>query len=199
MPNASLLRKIWLKKDEVPILVIRRSFYNWFWPLSFSAAIIAGDFFLMYYLWQFGWAGLLAFSLFLLLAAFLLARTLFERHYTCWILTNLRLIDMYQSGFFRRETAEAIYNKLKDVRAGKSGILPSLFNLGDIRVSLEGSRVTLLLAGVRGYERAVSEIILQQENYQKNLTDDKESRAQYVLARIKNKIGAEAFRNLLGD
>jgi hypothetical protein len=56
----------------------------------------------------------------------------------------------------------------------------------------------LLLSNV-GHERAVSEIILQQENYQHNLSDNKERRAQYLLMKIKNKIGSATFNKLLGD
>ena len=195
MLNSILLDKIWLKKEEVPILVIRRSSLNWLWPYFIGGLLLASAFFLMAYLWRYGWAGLLLFVLMILLAAYILARALYERYYTCWVLTNLRLIDLYQRGFLRRENSEAIYDKLKDIHGAKSG----LFGLGDISVALDNSRVKLLLKGVRGYERAVSEIILQQENYEKNLSDEKEGRAQYQLLKIKNKIGAAAFNRLLGD
>lgn len=199
MLNTVLLKKIWLKKEEVPILVIRSSLLNWFWPLVFSAALLVGAFFLMYFLWQYDWWGVLVFALMVFSAAVIFCRALYEHYFTCWVLTNLRLIDLYQRGFFRRETSEAIYNKLKDIFAKKSGLVSSLFNLGDLHVSLSDSRVMLALAGVRGHERAVSEIILQQENYQKNLSDAKERKAQYLLMKIKNKLGNKAFNNLLGD
>ncbi|MFA6526131.1 MAG: PH domain-containing protein [Candidatus Buchananbacteria bacterium] len=198
MLNVALLKKIWLKKEEVPILVIRGSLLNRFWPFFFSVLLLFAAFFFMYYLWQYGSWGLSAFSLAVVFAVLLFCRALYEHYYTCWVLTNLRLIDMYQHGFFRRETSEAVYDKLRDINSKKSGIIAGVFNLGDISVSLAGSRVKLLLSNVRGHERAVSEIILQQENYQNNLSDSKERRAQYMLMRIKSKIGSAAFNKLLG-
>lgn len=199
MLNTALLKKIWLKKEEVPILVIRSSLLNWFGPLFFSALLFFGAFFFMYYLLQYGVWGLLVFSLSVIFAVFIFCRALYEYYYTCWVLTNLRLIDMFQHGFFRRETSEAIYNKLRDIYSKKAGIISGLFNMGDISVSLVDSRVKLLLSNVRGHERAVSEIILQQENYQNNLADATERKARYMLIKIKNKLGDAAFNKLLGD
>lgn len=199
MLNVALLKKIWLKKEEVPILVIRSSLVNWFWPFCFSAALLFGAFFFMYYLWQYGLWGLLIFSLAVIIAVLIFCRAFYEYYYTCWVLTNLRLIDLYQHGFFRRETSEAMYDKLKDIYSKKSGIISGIFNLGDICVSLADSRVKLLLSSVRGHERAVSEIILQQENYRNNLSDNNERKAHYLLMKIKNKIGPAAFNKLLGD
>lgn len=199
MLNIALLKKIWLKKEEVPILVIRSSLLNWFWPFFFSALLLFGAFFFMYYLWQYGIWGLLIFSLAVICAIFIFCRALYEYYYTCWVLTNLRLIDTYQRGFFRRETSEAMYDKLKDIFSKKTGLISGILNLGDIYVSLADSRVKLLISNVRGYERAVSEIILQQENYQNNLSDNKERKAQYLLMKIKNKIGSAALNKLLGD
>lgn len=172
MLNSALLKKVWLKQGEMPILVIRSSLLNWFWPIIFSGLLICLAFFSMYYLWQYGQWGFIAFAGAVLIAMIIFCRALYERYYTCWVLTNLRLIDLYQRGFFRRETSEAIYNKLKDVYADKHGLIASLFNLGDIHVSLIDSRVKLILRGISGHERAVSEIILQQENYQRNLLRD---------------------------
>jgi len=199
MLNVVLLKKIWLKKEEVPILVIRSSFLHWFWPSLISGALLFGAFFLMYYLWQYGQWGVALFAAMIVAAAFIFCRVLYEYYFTCWVLTNLRLIDLYQRGFLRREISEAVYNKIKDVYAKKSGLISGLFGLGDIFVSLEDSRVKLGIGKVRGYGRAISEILLQQENYQKNLFDEKERRAQYMLLKIKNKIGREAFNELLGD
>lgn len=199
MLNVALLKKIWLKRDEVPVLVIRRSALNWFWQFFLVGALLCCAFFLMPYLWLYGWIGICAFAMAVAAALFILFRSLYERYFTCWILTNLRLIDIYQHGFLRREISEAIYDRLEDVSAAKSGLLDSIFNLGDISVALFDSRVKLLLRGVYGHERAVSEILLQQENYQKTRSDIKDRQARRMLQKIKNKIGAAAFERLLGD
>jgi len=199
MLNIVLIKKIWLKKDELPILVIRSSLINWFWSWLFGGLILIAAFFLMYYLWQQRIWGIPVFILMILISLFIVSRAYFEYYYTCWILTNLRLVDFYQQGFFHRETSEVIYDKIMEAYSKREGIIGGLFNLGDIYVGISGSKAKLKLKRVRGYDRAVAEIILQQENYQSNLLDEKEKRAQFLLLKIKNKIGSKVFNDLIGS
>ncbi|MFA5020637.1 MAG: PH domain-containing protein [Patescibacteria group bacterium] len=195
MLNQTLIKRVWLKKDEVPILVIRSSMANWLAQYLLSLVLLAVVFFLMYYFWQYGVWGLAAFAVVIIFSSIIIIRACYEHYFTGWVLTNLRLIDLYQRGFLRRELTEVVYNKIKDVHAEKHGWL----GLGDIFVTLVDSRVRLGLEGVRGFDRAVSEIVLQQENYQKNLLNEKEQRAQYLLAKLKKRLGEAEFYRLLGD
>ena len=198
MFNTLLLKKIWLKKEEAPILVMRRSALAWFWSWLITALAWGSAFFLMPLLWRYGSWGLGLFTLLVLIGLIAVLRAGWEYYFTCWALTNIRLIDIYQQGFFHRETTEVLYSRIKEAYASKSGVLNGLAGLGDLYISRDDSKAKLKLPQVRGYERAVSEIILQQENYQRNLSDDKERQARYLLLKIKNKLGPAGFDRLIG-
>ncbi len=198
MINSFLTKKLWLKQEEIPIVVIRTSFLNW-WPSWLLGGIfLLASFFLMFYLWQQNVWGPLVFGALIIVALILLLRAYWQHYFTAWILTNLRLVDFYQQGFFHQETSEVIYDKILEVYSRKEGVMSGLFNLGDVYVEISGSKAKLKLKRVRSYDRAVAEILLQQEDYQKNLLNEHERRAQYLLLKIKQKIGEKAFNNLIG-
>ena len=200
MLNNLILKKIWLKGDELPVLVIRCSLINWFWSWLIAFVLIVGACFSMYYLFQrFGQRGLIIVGVIIVLAVVVFFRAYCEYYFTAWILTNIRLVDLYQKGFFQREMSELVYNRIKEVYGKKAGVAAGLFNLGDIYLTPVASRAKFKLGLVRGYEWAIAEIILQQENYERNLHDDKESRAQYLLLKIKKKLGADEFNRLISD
>lgn len=199
MVNKRLLKKIWLKNNELPLAVIRSSWlsYFWGWFLGFFLIILAV--FLMYFLLlELAWLGLVIFSVLILIGLIIILRTYWSWYFTGWIITDLRLIDIYQSGFLGRETSEVIYSQLKEIYAKSSGFL-SILGLGDLYLKVGSEKVKFKLASVRGYERAVSEITLQQENYQKNLLDSKESEAVRLLDKIRKKMGKTAFEQLIAD
>ena len=198
MVNVFLIRKVWLKHEEIPILVIRSSALNWLWSWSIGGLFLLSAFFLMYFLWQQHLWGIIIFFALIAIALIIFARAYFEYYFTGWVLTNLRLVDFYQRGFLRHETSEVIYDKIQEVYSRKEGLFGGLFNLGDIYVSIVGSKAKLKLNKVSGYDRAVAEILLQQESYQKNLLDERERKAQFLLLKIKKKIGEKAFNNLIG-
>jgi hypothetical protein len=108
------------------------------------------------------------------------------------------LIDIYQKGFFGRETSEIIYNQIREVHSKSSG-LSGILGMGDLYLKLESDKVKFKLSRVRGVDRAVSEILLQQENYQKNLIDIKENEALRLLDKLKRKLGKEVFDKLIAD
>jgi hypothetical protein len=199
MINKRLLKKIWLKHDELPLAVIRSSWLSrfWSWFLGFFLIILAV--FLMYFLLlELAWLGLTIFSVLVVIGLFIIFRTYWSWYFTGWILTDLRLIDIYQQGFLGRETSEVIYSQLKEIYAKSSGFL-SILGLGDLYLKVGSEKVKFKLGAVRGYDRAISEISLQQENYQKNLLDSKESEAVRLLDKIRKKIGKTAFEELIAD
>ena len=56
-----------------------------------------------------------------------------------WILTNKRVIDVEQRGFFRREVASFRLERLQDVTTEVHGIIATFFNFGDVHVQTAGT------------------------------------------------------------
>jgi uncharacterized membrane protein YdbT with pleckstrin-like domain len=58
-----------------------------------------------------------------------------------WTLTNKRIIDVEQQGYFSRTVGSFRIEKIQDVTIAMQGILQSLLNFGDIRVETAGGDI----------------------------------------------------------
>jgi hypothetical protein len=64
----------------------------------------------------------------------------FTRHYlNAWILTNQRIVDIKQHGYFKREVSSLFLTRIQDVTTDVEGVLPSLLGIGDITVQSAGA------------------------------------------------------------
>ena len=55
-----------------------------------------------------------------------------------WIVTNRRIIDIQQKGFFARVVAEQKLFRVQDVTSEVKGILPSIFKYGNVHIQTAG-------------------------------------------------------------
>jgi uncharacterized membrane protein YdbT with pleckstrin-like domain len=55
-----------------------------------------------------------------------------------WIITNERIIDVKQEGFFSRIISEQRLYRVQDVTSEIEGILPTIFNYGDVHIQTAG-------------------------------------------------------------
>lgn len=63
----------------------------------------------------------------------------FTRHFlNVWVLTNQRIVDIKQHGYFNREVSSLFLSRVQDVTTNVKGILPSLLSIGDITVQSAG-------------------------------------------------------------
>lgn len=51
-----------------------------------------------------------------------------------WIITNSRIIDIEQKGFFNREVSSFPLDKIQDITYTVAGIVPTWLHFGDIRI-----------------------------------------------------------------
>ena len=64
----------------------------------------------------------------------------FTRYFlNAWVLTNERIVDIKQRGYFSREVSSVLLNRVQDVTTDVRGVLPSLLNIGDINVQSAGA------------------------------------------------------------
>lgn len=56
-----------------------------------------------------------------------------------WMVTNMRIINSVQRGFFNRNIAELSLDKIQDVSVLVEGAIPTFLHFGDIRVQTAGS------------------------------------------------------------
>ncbi len=57
-----------------------------------------------------------------------------------WIITNERIIDIKQEGFFSRVISEQRLNRIQDVTSEVTGIMPTILHYGDVFVQTAGTQ-----------------------------------------------------------
>jgi hypothetical protein len=62
--------------------------------------------------------------------------------------TNERIVDITQNGFFRRDIAELHLHQVQDVSANEDGMLPTFFHYGDITIQTAGERENFIFKSV---------------------------------------------------
>ncbi len=82
-------------------------------------------------------ATLSAFYYLLLWYAFFYSLTMYTLD--SWIVTNMRIINSVQTGFFNRQISELALDKIQDVSFKTKGALATFINFGDINVQTAGS------------------------------------------------------------
>lgn len=76
-----------------------------------------------------------------------------------WIITNHRLIDIEQKGFFNRNVANVRLDFIQDVAYEVNGMIASLLNFGTIEIQTAGETRHFVLQGVSHPERLRDTII----------------------------------------
>ena len=57
-----------------------------------------------------------------------------------WIITNERIIDVQQKGFFSRTISEQRLYRIQDVTSEVHGFFPTIFKFGDVHIQTAGSK-----------------------------------------------------------
>lgn len=69
-------------------------------------------------------------------------------HLDTWILTNKRIIDVEQKGFFRREVSIFRMDRVQDITIEVNGLLASLLNFGNVHVQTAGIGQEFVIRGI---------------------------------------------------
>lgn len=85
----------------------------------------------------------------------------FTRYFlNVWVLTNERIVDIKQHGYFNREVSSLFLSRIQDVTTNVNGVLPSLLNIGTIKVQTAGEDVEFIMNGIPRPEQ-MRDIILR--------------------------------------
>jgi hypothetical protein len=77
--------------------------------------------------------------------------------------TNKRIIDIDQKGFFSRNIASIRLDDVQDVTIDTVGLIPTLLKFGTIKIQSSGAQNEFVIKGVR-YPQQLKEIILHTQN-----------------------------------
>ncbi|MHB8913923.1 MAG: PH domain-containing protein [Minisyncoccota bacterium] len=85
----------------------------------------------------------------------------FTRYFlNLWVLTNQRIVDIKQRGYFDREVSSLFLSRVQDVTTGVVGVLSSLLSIGSISVQSAGAVDEFHMRGIPRPEQ-MRDIILK--------------------------------------
>jgi uncharacterized membrane protein YdbT with pleckstrin-like domain len=80
-----------------------------------------------------------------------------------WVVTDHRILDNEQHGFFNRTLAEMGLMKLQDISVSVSGFIPTLLDYGDVEIQTAGTIPKFVLKQVL-HPNKVRELIIEAHN-----------------------------------
>ncbi len=163
-----------LLENEKVILVIRRYGLTYFWHGLLVFILIIAPFFFMFWLFSRGWWGITLFSASLALALLILVRVIYFWHRNAFVITNKKVIDIYQVGSLEKTVTEVHLDKIHNVSYKIKGLFPTILRYGKVRIQTVGGEVDLEFNRVKNPAKAQAIIsaVLQNHQQQQNEPDE---------------------------
>ncbi len=157
-----------MKQGERVLRVARNYWLTYLpkWFVAFFFVLLA--FFLMYPLLQRGTWGIALFSVLNVIGVWVAVHTLVRQYWNAFIITNMRVVDIDQRGFFNRLVSEASFDKIQDISYSVRGVLGTVFNFGNVQLRTAGSSSTLDLMRVhdpKSLHHLIAEAIAKQRTH----------------------------------
>jgi uncharacterized membrane protein YdbT with pleckstrin-like domain len=153
------------EKGEQVIFLLRRHPFVAFLPVSAAAtmALIPILGFLIFYSYIVR-SGYFSFFLFLMSLYYMLLWVIAFYHLTMYtlntvIVTDKRIIDRDQLGFFDRKVSELHVYRIQDVTVSTKGILPTMLGYGDVMVQTAGIEQSFVFHEMPNPEEIKTEIM----------------------------------------
>jgi len=159
-----------LKGEEI-IKVVRRDVFILFKRVLLFTALIILPAVLFYFfvtniypnalqneiVWPLVILGVSAYYLFIWLFFFF---SFIDYYLDVWIITDERIIDVLQKGFFSRTISEHRLFRVQDVTSEVHGILPTIFKYGDVYIQTAGAKQRFLFHEVP-YPEEIRRLIIK--------------------------------------
>lgn len=115
------------------------------------------------------------FGLFLIIVGIVITYAAYE--WATWygdvyVLTNYRIVDVDQTGFFDRKFAEASISRIQDVSYRIQGIWQTFFDFGNVTVQTAGSLDNICFEEIGDPAEQTKYILKEQEKYLENSKDE---------------------------
>ena len=82
-----------------------------------------------------------------------------------WVVTDKRIVDIEQRGFFSREVSSFRLERLQDVTTDIHGIIPTLLNFGDVHVQTAGEDRDFIIKGAPNPKQLKELILTESDKY----------------------------------
>ena len=141
-----------LKEGEDVIRVVRRYPWSFAGQGLIALMFLLLPFFLLFPLLRVGTFGVAGLLVLFLIGLFLVVRVMILYWLNVFVITNSRLVDFDQRGFFDRVVSESTYEKIQDVSFSVKGIAQTILGYGTVQIQTAGSQANLEIRNVRNPE-----------------------------------------------
>lgn len=89
-----------------------------------------------------------------------------------WVVTNRRIVDSLQHGFFNRRIAELHLEKIQDVSYKVEGLIPTFFNYGTVEIQTAGTEHKFFFDQIpnpQGVKDVIMELIIEEEKKEEEI------------------------------
>ncbi|MFH1366601.1 MAG: PH domain-containing protein [Patescibacteria group bacterium] len=156
-------------------------------PLIAAGLFVILDFFFLVLLFSQGWWGAALFFAVLMVVLTLGFRTWVIWSRNVFIITNRRVIDVDQHGFFSKTVSECNYEKIQDVSYTIKGVIATIFKFGSINIQTAGNVANLELNFLKNPARVQEMITDQQRKASLPIEEDKEITKENLLYALRQK------------
>lgn len=84
-------------------------------------------------------------SLYYMCLAIMTFFTIIDYYLDIWIITTQRIVSVEQRGLFHRIVIEVRYSQIQDITSNVSGIIPTYFQFGDVRIQTAAEEERMVL------------------------------------------------------
>ncbi|MDP3985498.1 MAG: PH domain-containing protein [bacterium] len=180
----SLQKLISIKPDERVVAVYRQYGGVYAGTVLFSAFLFILPFFLVAPLFARGIFGVITFCVLLGCALWYSLRKSIEWYFTMCVVTNRRIVDIDQHGFFDRTVSEVAYQKIQDVSYRIKGVLPTILRYGTVVIQTAGSSAVVELRRMKQPERVADLINEFRELEQVPVVDRRKNEAASLVEKL---------------
>jgi uncharacterized membrane protein YdbT with pleckstrin-like domain len=106
---------------------------------------------------------LLSSSAYLLFIWLLFFFSLLDYALDIWIITNIRVIDVHQDGFFSRSTAEIRLEWIQDISSDSNGFFATIFRYGNLNVQTASEHNSLIFEQIPNPEH-IRDLLMESVN-----------------------------------
>ena len=190
-----------LKEGEEVFGIVRRSLISFARSILVAVIAVLAPFFFLFPLLRLGVWGVVVMLALFFVGCLLTLRIVILYLLNVLCVTNRRVIDFDQRGFFHRVVSECTYDKIQDISFSIKGLSQTLLRYGNVQIQTAGSQANLEIENVRNPERVQQLVTRVQTEFLENSKRDVETLSAEELvelaARMKRGLGEERFRELL--
>jgi uncharacterized membrane protein YdbT with pleckstrin-like domain len=143
MPKDFIAKQVSFRENEKIIVVLHHHPITYAKQIIITAILILLAFFLMFLLFSLGVIGVALFLAILLTGVFYGLREFFIWYFNVFIITNQRIIDIDQKGFFSKTVSESSYKKIMDICYSVHGLGQTILRLGTIKINASGAKLVI--------------------------------------------------------